>query len=474
MQYDIVIVGAGTAGMPCAISAAEAGAKVVVVERDSAIGGTLDLSAGQMSGAGSRLQRSKGIDDSAEQHFEDVVRLGHGKADPVIARLAVEEAHMTIDWLEELGFPFGDDQPVLYYGHDPYFQPRTYWGPEMGFSILHVVAPRFDALVAEGRIDLRLEHRMTELILEDGRVTGLRADGPDGPVELRGGATVLTTGGYAANHELFATLHPGLNALLGGRSTSQGDGLVAARAIGAGFRNADNHLSTVGGIESFPGSRRCELWEAFGSTNANMRTPREIYVNAAGERYVAEDGKSQDTQERALMQQGGTMWFVFDEASIDDDDPLVFGWSSEMLREFAAKGQNAWTSGEIRELARKAGIDHEGLTRTVESWNASCRSESDALGRTSFTPVSTPPFYAVLSEGTTVISFGGLTVDGELNVVDVSGRPIPCLYAAGEVIGAGATMGDAHCSGMCVTPALTLGRNLGGRLAASVSPSAAV
>ena len=166
MELAVIVVGAGTAGMPCAITLAEHGVQVAVLEKADNVGGALHLSAGQMSAAGSRLQRSKGIEDSPEHHLADVMRLGHGKADPAIVRLAVEEAGASIDWLEELGFPFPDDQPIIYYGHDPYTRARTYWGVELGISVLNTVQPRFEELVAEGSIDLRLGHRLTDLLVE--------------------------------------------------------------------------------------------------------------------------------------------------------------------------------------------------------------------------------------------------------------------------------------------------------------------
>ena len=407
-----------------------------------------------MSGVGSRLQRSKGIEDAPEHHLADIMRLGHGKADPAIARLAVEEAGATIDWLEEPGFPFPDDQPIIYYGHDPYTRSRTYWGSELGISVLNTVQPRFDELVAEGKIDLRLGHRLTSLLVDDGRVVGVRVETAAGAVELRAGAVVLTNGGYAANRAFFDRLHPGLHVLLGARKTSQGEGLLAAQRIGAGFRGAEHQLSTVGGIETELGQSTSNLWEAIGNTNATVRSAREIYVNPRGERYVAEDEPSQDSQERALQAHGGRIWFVFDEAAIDEDEPLVMGWSGELLREQAAAGEGAWVADAVGELARRAGIDPAGFERPVADWNAACAADRDLLGRKALDhPIRSRPFYAMRSEGITVSSFGGVSFDGELRVTTVDGTPIPGQYAAGEVIGASATMGDAFCFGMCAAPA---------------------
>jgi fumarate reductase flavoprotein subunit len=473
MGYDVVICGAGTAGLACAIEAGEAGARVAVVEKEGEIGGTLHLSSGQMSAAGSRLQRSKGIEDSPEQHYGEILRMGRNRAQTELLRLAVEEAPRTIDWLEELGLRFPEEQPIIYYGHDPYERPRTYWGIELGYSILNVLRPRFDELVASGAVRLLLEHRLTELVVEDGAVVGLRAVGADGEVELRGRATVLASGGYVSNPELWAELHPDAPTLAGARHTSTGDGHLAVRAIGGVIRNAETHLPTFGGIETSPG--RTDIWEASPNLNPHNRLPREIYVNAAGERFIREDSPERDPCERVLLEQGGWFWIVFDEASLDEDDPLVIGWSVEMLKEFAARGQNAWVADDLRELARQAAIEPDGLVRSVERFNEAVRAGRDELGREHLEhPLATPPFYAVKAGACAVIGFAGIAVDGELRVVHADGKPIPNLYAAGEIVGAGATNGNAFAGGMMVTPALGFGRILGRKLAVREPAQAAV
>lgn len=235
-DWDLIIVGAGTAGIPCAIAAAEAGARVLVLEKDREIGGTLHISAGQLSAAGSRLQRAKEIDDSPDRHFDEVMRLGHGRNDAALVRLAVENAASTLDWLEELGLRFPERMPIVYYGHEPYATPRTAWGREMGISILGVLRTLFEDLLDGGRIDLRLEHRMSKLLLEGDSACGVRALGPSGPTEFRAASVVLASGGYAASRTLFTELHPDVHCLLGGRETSTGDGLIAARELGAAVR----------------------------------------------------------------------------------------------------------------------------------------------------------------------------------------------------------------------------------------------
>jgi len=469
-EHDLIIVGGGTAGMACAIIAAEHGAHPLVLEKTDDVGGTLHLSAGQLSAAGSRRQREREIDDSPDRHFDDVMRLGHGRADPLLVRLAVDEAPHTIDWLEELGYEFAPETPALYYGHEPYSRPRTYWGPEAGRSVLRALRGRWSALVGEGTISVRFEHRVEELIREQGTVVGVRALGPDGPLSARAPATVLTTGGYGANHAFFAEHTPAAGRLISAcRRSSTGDGIIMATRLGAAFRGAENHLPTVGGFELQPGSGYAGEPPAFAILNPATRAARAIHVNERGERFLAEDHFGPDRRERALVEQPGhRVVVIFDDASLRDGESFHPLLSADAVRQIADYGIYAWEARDIASLARKAGVDAAGLQRTVERWNAAVASGHDALGvREPGPAIDTPPFYAFSINAVVVTTFGGLAVDGELRVLDGAGEAIPGLYAAGEVLGTTATSGDAFCGGMLATPAMSFGRILGRRLAAA-------
>ena len=133
--YDVVVVGAGTAGLPCAITAAEGGARVLLVEKDCQIGGTLHISGGHMSAAGTRRQAERGIEDSPEEHLADIRRISKGTAREDLIQIQVRHAAETIDWLADLGFDFAPETPRIIYGHEPYNIPRTYYGRDEGLSI---------------------------------------------------------------------------------------------------------------------------------------------------------------------------------------------------------------------------------------------------------------------------------------------------------------------------------------------------
>lgn len=332
-------------------------------------------------------------------------------------------------------------------------------------SILAALRTRWDALVEGGQIDLRLEHALRDLVIDGGRVRGVAVEHRGQLVELRARSVVLTSGGYTANRELFRELTPGAPRLLtNAPASSSGDGLLAARRIGAGFSGAEHtQLSLLGGIAMGSVSIRADY---FTSLVPAERAPREIHVNAAGERFCAEDHSSAAVREAAVARQHGhCFWIVFDARAIEGD-PLVPGLDEAALRGLADAGGAIWVDEELYGLAGQAGVDPDSLLRTVEDWNAAVDRGHDPPGRTALVRIETPPFYAVRSNALFGVGFGGVTVDGELRVTTGDGEVIEGLFAAGEVIGVSRTMGNAVCSGMCLTPAMNFGRILGRRLAA--------
>ena len=469
MRADIVIVGAGTAGIPCAIEAARRGRRVAVVEKDHRIGGTLWWTGGHLSGAGTRRQRLRGIEDTPEAHLADIERISRGTADGPLAELAVREAPRTLDWLEDLGVAFEPDTPRVIYGHEAYAAPRTTWAVGAGREMLEALRPLWDAEVAAGRIVPLLGHEMTAVLWEGGRAAGVGARAGGRGVEVRAAHVVIATGGYASNAEFFAEVTPGRPRLVStAHPNAQGDGIRAAMGLGAAFRGGGHYLPSWGGIELEPGSGRASYHDAWATIFTSVyRPPREIVVNARGERFVREDEASSDTRERALMRQPEhRLWLVFDEAALEDGAPLVKQWTHADLRGHLGAGVFAWQADTVEALAEAAGLPPEALAETVARYNASVASGHDAdFGREPPDyPVATPPFYAVAAHATSLISFGGLHVDTGLRVLDASGAPVPGLYAVGEAVGAGATSGNAFCSGMLLTPALSFGRILGRRL----------
>ena len=460
--YDLVIVGAGTAGLPAAIFAAQRGAKVILLEAAGQIGGTLHLSTGQMSAAGTRLQRAKGIKDTPDMHYDDVMRISRGTADPVLTRLAVDAAAETFDWLMDRGFAPLDEHPILGLGHEPYSERRYYWGAEGGRTILATLRRDFDPLVTSGKVDLLLQTPVTALLTSDaGAIEGVRIQSADRERIVRGRHVLLTCGGYASNTEMFERLSGYRDYADTAYPYSMGAGLELGVSVGGFLRGRENYLCNFGSIltdSGFPGKFLGRF-----TVVPQRRQPWEVFVNAYGERFIREDEPSFDKREHALLKQPDIRyWIIFDEQIFSTAPPGVGGWSREQMRE--AFGVHSWfqKADSLQALAEASGIDPQGLARTIEAYNAGVSSGTDPWGREhNPLPILKPPFYAIRHQGHSTTSTVGLAVDGALRVIRPGGQPITNLYAAGELLGAGQTQGKSFVGGMMITPALSFGRLLG-------------
>ena len=478
-QYDIIIIGAGSAGMCCAIRAAERGRKVLVLEKDTVVGGTLHLTAGHMSAGGTRRQREKGIEDSPENHFEEVMKISHQTAIPEIVKLATDLAPKTLDWLDDLGFGFAPETPAIIYGHAPYAIPRTHWGVSdyaggdiktTGISIFNTLKPIWDALVSEGKITILLEHKLTNLIQVEDQVVGVKALHGGKDSIFHGLNIVLTTGGYASNAEFFKKVTPNTPRLLSSaRLTSMGEGIMVAQTIGAKFRGAEMHNSTLGGIELEPNSGRTDFWRNWARvSNSVDRKPREIYVNEQAERFIDEDTPNPDDREHIVNQQSNRrFWLIFDEKALTAGACIIPQYTHEQVRKEAQNEKAIWQANTIEELANKIGLDTKKLAETVNRYNSFCdEGEDKNFGRIlndseNVYPIKNAPYYAILTYAYSLISFGGLAINDKLEVLNENNEPIKGLYAAGEIIGVHATSGNAFCGGMVLTPALSFGKYLG-------------
>jgi fumarate reductase flavoprotein subunit len=464
MTWDVIAVGAGSAGLPLAIRAAERGARVLQLEADYRVGGTLFWSAGQISGAGTRLQKAQGIEDSPDEHFRDAQRIAHGQIDPLVLRLMVDNAAATIDWLMDLGFKPAPGTPVAGEAHEAYMTRRYLWGENKAISILDTLKPVHDRLVHAGKIDLRLQHRLKRLLTNGrGAVIGVVADTPNGEVEFHGRSVVLACGGYAANPRLWAELTPKVPLCSHVNPYSRGDGIVAARALGAPVDGGEKFLCTFAGVLDKPTDPRTG---SFLTLSPGARKIWEIFVNSDGRRFMQEDHPSIDYRERALLRQRDMRMFaimdhgILQNAASMTPDPLPvyrakFGRHPAFVKAKTLAG-----------LAQKLGIPSPALRRTVADYNRSVELREDRRWGKQFLirPIAKGPFYGIRAQGITVLSPAGLKVDRELRILGANGRPIRNLFAAGEILGFGRTSGDAFVGGLSLTPALTFGRLLGEKI----------
>ena len=474
-EYDILVIGAGTAGLPCAIAAAEAGARVLLVDKADRIGGTLQLSGGHMSAAGARRQLESGIEgDTPAAHAADIDRISeHSVERHDLVTMAVENAASTVDWLDDHGFAFHPSTPRIVYGHEPYSVARTYYGVDEARTTLQTLVRIIEPYLQSGAIELRLGTAVTKLLSEDGVVVGVVLDVGHDDVPVRARATVLATGGFGSNPELFAELDGrGAPLVSAAMPTSTGDGLVMARQLGGAVAGVGTYLPTFGGMPHPDDPERVQ-WVDRPLLVATERVPWEVYVDRKGRRFVAEDDESIDRKERALTKIDGlTFWQILDDRAVSESRNIIVGWSADDLRTRANTRPGVREADTVGDLAELAGIDAAGLVATIEAYNAAVATGIDpnGLGRRIYpSRIDTPPYYAIQNHGITLITFAGLDVDASLAVRRTDGSTIAGLYAIGELLGSAATMGNSFCSGMLVGPCLTFGRLLGARLAKEVA-----
>jgi fumarate reductase flavoprotein subunit len=468
--WDLVVVGGGNAGLPTALFAAERGARVLIVEAAAALGGTLFLSSGQMSAAGTKLQKSRGIVDTPQSHYDDIMRISRNTADPVLLRLAVDNAAPTFDWLMDNGLKPLDGQPITGTTHEPYSQPRYAWAKDGGRAILKILNEQLKPHIDAGRITVMTQAQVVELIQDgSGAISGVvtRTDAGQTSRQLARNVA-LTCGGYTENAAMYEKYEGAKDYCTSTWPFSKGAGIDLGLAAGGYVRGGQNHTPLFGAVmadDKVPTTIRAMVRHFPGD-----RPPYEIYVDAAGKRFLCEDVPSHDAYEQALARQPGERcWIVFDDAILRTASPaatrsLNVAWTHQNTLDAFEKGNVPmfYRGGTIAELAKKAGIDAAGLAATIEAYNRAQAGGKDPLGRKFMPlPIAQGPFYAIQLRSWNLTSYGGLAVDGKLRVVRKDGSPIRNLYAAGELLGMGQLMGKAVCGGMSVTPALSLGRLLG-------------
>jgi fumarate reductase flavoprotein subunit len=464
---DILIVGAGTAGIPAAIFAARAGACVTVIDAADVPGGTLHLSAGQISASRTSAQQRRGINDDPDRHYDDIMRISRGTADPALTRLAVEHVSDMLAWLVDSGLELPPEHPVIDPVNEPYSVARTYWHREGGRAILRAILPQFDAERERGRISLRLGTRLRRLIVDGGRVIGAWAQRGGGLHAFHARSVILATGGFTTDADMFSRMTDGRAHHGCGYRFATGDGLAAALDIGGIAANVDKFLPAFAAVED----RSARDGYGFATmVDPHARPPWEIYVDLDGRRFMREDEPDLNTRQRALLGvRDLRFWAIYDARVAREAPPFPSRGSWAALDDRFAAGMEGYVSADTMEnLAERMDIDPVTLTQTILAYNRSLAQDlQDPFGR-GHRPcmIREAPFRAIRHSGWSPTSFAGLAVDGALRVVDARGDPIPGLYAVGEIIGMAATSGRSYCSGMSIGPALAFGRLLGQRLAA--------
>lgn len=475
---DVVVVGAGIAGLTTALEAARGGAVVEVIDLASVFGGHAVVAEGGLSIVDSPLQRSLGVQDSPDVAYDDFLRWGED-ANAAWVRIYVNRSRNDLyDFMTRLGVRF--EGLLLFPGNSV---PRFHTNPRRGFG---VVEPVFRECLKTGRVRFRWNARVTKLITDSGRATGVECvnERTGDRARVDAPAVVIATGGFNSNLELVRKHWPRESPLprrmlAGGGINAMGSGLELAAAAGALIERLDHQWNYANGIPDprFPGANR----------GLNFINPASVWVNSLGMRFVNENASSSELLRRLGAQPEGKAWMIFD--SVGRKSLLVSGtyWADpkrvdEMILDNPALVHKAAT---WQELARLAGIPEQGLAQALRTFAEQLTIGVDPdfdrfnrsnpptarVGRAPIPPVAVPPFYAVPIFPMTRKSMGGIAVDLECRVLDSRRRPIPGLYAAGEVTGFNGLNGKAGLEGTFIGPSILQGRILGQRLATEVKKS---
>ena len=448
---DVAIVGAGACGLVAALMAREAGAGVLVFERDAAPQGSTAMSSGMVMACETRFQRAKGVADSVALMAGDILRKNHGEADPAQVTAICRESGPAVEWLADRhGVPLDLVEGFLYPGHSVL---RMHAPPSRSGAELIGALTR--AAEASG-IDIVTRAQVMALHADgDGRVAGLRYRRPDGAEEAVGcRALVLACSGFGGNKAMVARHIPEMaEALYFGHAGNQGDAMAWGTALGAAL--ADMGAYQGHGSVAHPHGALV-TWA--------LMMEGGFQVNAKGERFSNEHRGYSEQAVDVIAQPGGIAWDIYDSRL------HALGREFEDYRQ--AEAASAVCSAPSAEaLAEKTGLPPEAFARTVESVAAMARGAArDPFGRDfAAKPALAPPYYAIRVTGALFHTQGGLAVDTKARVLRKNGEPLPNLFAGG---GAARGISGAHVwgylSGNGLLPAVTLGR-IAGREAAALA-----
>lgn len=439
-EYDVVVVGAGAAGLAAAIEAAEGGASVAVLEKMPVSGGSTILSGGIVYGTGSKLHEAAGVEDSVEDLVKYWSERAEGKNDEEFLRFVAERSGETIDWLVDMGVEFGEPAPT---GTSPVARAVT--SPGHGGGIIRPM----EEYAKSKNVEILFEMTAKELIkAEDGTVTGVKAVDAKGKETLFSAkATILATGGFDRSKDLVKEYAPqaeGQTSFAGIGNT--GDGLTMAKNAGAA-------VLTNNGVIGF---RAVEGEVAYTTDVCSLMWMPYLSVNKTGERFANETMDYPLFYEELIKQPEQVSYLIFDGSTY-----------TEALDKAVEKG-SAFKADSLEDLAELAGIDAVKFQETVKNYNEMIvKGEDTQFGKvlTGHTQIEKGSFYAVKVVPAILGTMTGIATDLDAQVLDESGQVIKGLFAAGESANGNFYNKVYPASGTSIQMSLTFGRVAGTKAA---------
>lgn len=440
-EADLVVVGSGGAGMSAAITAAQHGKKVIVLEKMPIIGGNTNRAEGGMNAARTIQQLEHGVmNDSALQMSMDAQKSGHYLNNPELTLTLGEKSPEAEAWLLSLGAPFchrmgrGGGQTVAR-GHGPCD------GAAVGAAVMKLL---YGTASKMPNIQIRPSNKVTQILEKDGIVTGVKVqtqgkEKKDYTIDSK--AVVLATGGFGANAKLVSSLRPEYK---GFATTNHpgalGEGLDLAKGVGATFvdlREIQAHPTVipVKGI----------------LISESMRARGGYLVNQEGKRFINELNPRDVVAAGILAQPGGKAWVLIDDKLVKNNK-LAAGYVAQGL---SVSGKN------VEELAKAMGVPAANLKASMDQYQKAFESKKDeAFGRPEMVAANNVwPMYAFQVTPAIHHTMGGVRINKNAEVIGVNAKPIPGLFAAGEITGG--VHGGNRVGGNAVADIITFGRIAG-------------
>ena len=461
VDADVVVVGAGGAGMTAAITAAAEGKSVVILESQSMVGGNSVRATGGMNAGKTVYQdenefgESAGVEktlktaaekyadnetitalaktvseqwaayqanptgyfDSVELMELDTMIGGKGINDPELVETLCANSADAIDWLDEHGITLHNVSSFGGASVKRIHRPVNAEGKTV--SVGSYMIPLLQENCEKAGVKMMLDTTATEILTDaNGAAVGVKATGASGEtVTVNAKAVVLATGGFGANLDMVVKYKPELKGFMTTNAPGiQGQGIEMAQAIGAATVDMDQ-IQIHPTVEANTAALITE----------GLRGDGAILINEEGKRFIDEVGTRDVVSAAEIAQTGSYSWLVVDQAMVD---------ASSVIQGYIKKGYTV-TGATYEELGKAMGVDAAAFAETMEKWNGYVEAKNDPdFGRTSFAnPLNTAPYYAVKVTAGVHHTMGGLKINANTEVLNEKGEVIPGLFAAGEVTG---------------------------------------
>ncbi len=461
VEADVVVVGAGGAGMTAAITAAGEGKSVVILESQSMVGGNSVRATGGMNAGKTVYQdenefgESAGVEktlktaaekyadnetitalaktvseqwaayqanptgyfDSVELMELDTMIGGKGINDPELVETLCANSADAIDWLDEHGITLHNVSSFGGASVKRIHRPVNAEGKTV--SVGSYMIPLLQENCEKAGVKMMLDTTATEILTDaNGAAVGVKATGASGEtVTVNAKAVVLATGGFGANLDMVVKYKPELKGFMTTNAPGiQGQGIEMAQAIGAATVDMDQ-IQIHPTVEANTAALITE----------GLRGDGAILINEEGQRFIDEVGTRDVVSAAEIAQTGSYSWLVVDQAMVD---------ASSVIQGYIKKGYTV-TGATYEELGEAMGVDAAAFAETMEKWNGYVEAKNDPdFGRTSFAnPLNTAPYYAVKVTAGVHHTMGGLKINANTEVLNEKGEVIPGLFAAGEVTG---------------------------------------